>query len=138
MRTTTKWIHGEEFESRQDHHPVRLDGSGKHGVSPKAVLLSALAACSGIDVVEILRKMRVPFESLEIDAQARMTTTIPKIFEHIELVFRIDADPKSEERIHKAIRLSLDKYCGVATMLRKNCAISYRLMVGGKSLLSSS
>ena len=129
MRTTTKWIKEQEFESRQEHNRIKLDGTRKHGISPKAVLLSGLAACTGIDVVEILQKMRVEFSSLEIETQATMTEDIPKIFKDIEVVFRIKTDHGNRDKIIKAIELSLEKYCGVATMLRKNSPINYRLII---------
>ena len=108
MRTTTKWIKEQEFESRQEHHSLRLDGTRKHGVSPKAVLLSGLAACSGIDVVEILQKMRVAFSSLEIETQATMTEDIPKIFKDIgpfEAVNHVELlSDKDDPALHAAAR----------------------------------
>jgi putative redox protein len=129
MRTSTKWIKEQQFESRQDHNSLKFDGARKHGISPKAVLLSGLAACSGIDVVEILQKMRVEFTSLEIETQATMTKDVPQIFQEIEVVFRIKTEPVNRKKIIKAIELSLEKYCGVAIMLRKNSPINYRLVI---------
>jgi len=129
MRTITKWIKGEEFESHQQHNHLKLDGKRERGISPKAVLLSGLAACAGIDVVEILQKMRVHFDSLEIDTEATMTEGIPKIFSHIEVVFKIKTNKINRNKVTKAIELSLEKYCGVATMLRKNSPISYTLVI---------
>jgi putative redox protein len=129
MRTITRWIKHEEFESRQDENKIKLDGKKKHGISPKAVLLSGLAACSGIDVVEILQKMRVEFSSLEIETEAEMTEETPKIFRQIEVLFKIKTDPVNKDKVIKAIELSLNKYCGVATMLRKNSPIDYQLII---------
>lgn len=129
MKTSTKWIKDQEFESHQEGNTVKLDGTKKNGISPKAVLLSGLAACSGIDVVEILQKMRVEFSSLEIDAEAEMTHHTPTIFKNIEVLFKIKTNPKNRDKVIKAIELSLDKYCGVATMLRKNSPINYRLVI---------
>ena len=67
MKTITKWKRKHEFESWQDHNSIQIDGSRQHAISPKALLLSELAGCSGIDVVDILTKMRVTFSKLEID-----------------------------------------------------------------------
>lgn len=129
MRTITKWIKEEEFESHQQHNHIKLDGKREKGISPKAVLLSGLAACSGIDVVEILQKMRVSFKSLEIETEATMTEGTPKIFSHIDVIFKINTASTNREKVIKAIELSLEKYCGVATMLRKNSPISYKLVI---------
>jgi putative redox protein len=38
-------------------------------------------------------------------------------------------DKVNEEKIRKAIELSLEKYCGVAAMLRKNSEILYTLQL---------
>ncbi|HEV7782786.1 MAG TPA: OsmC family protein [Chitinophagaceae bacterium] len=129
MKTTTTWKTGEDFESRQDNNSIQLDGNRANGFSPKALLLSGLAACSGIDVVNILEKMRVEFSKLMIDAEAEQTENHPKVFKEILVTFRIKTAKENEEKVRKAIGLSLDKYCGVAAMLKKNSAINYKLEI---------
>jgi putative redox protein len=129
MKTTTTWKSGEEFESRQDHNQVQLDGNRKNGFSPKALLLSGLAACSGIDVVDILEKMRVAFTAFTIDAEADQTEEHPKVFKDIMITYRIKTARENEEKVKKAINLSLEKYCGVSAMLKKNSAINYTLVI---------
>ena len=129
MKTTTKWISGEQFESHQEHNSILLDGNRQNGFSPKALLLAGLAACSGIDVVEILEKMRVTFSDLVIDTETEQTDSHPKVFKDIMLTYRIKADSHDEEKIRKAINLSLDKYCGVSAMLKKNSPIHYELVI---------
>lgn len=130
MKTTTIWKKGEEFESRQEHNIVQLDGNRENGFSPKALLLSGLAACSGIDVVEILKKMRIEFSDFTIDTEAEQTTEHPKVFTAIEITYRMKTELENEDRIKKAIELSLDKYCGVSAMLKKNSPINYKLVIG--------
>ncbi|MBA2744922.1 MAG: OsmC family protein, partial [Flavisolibacter sp.] len=88
-----------------------------------------LAGCSGIDVVEILEKMRVPFSGLSIDAEAEQTEDLPKVFKTIHLTFHVKVDKDQEDKVRKAIDLSLEKYCGVAAMLRKNSSIEYTLKI---------
>jgi putative redox protein len=80
-------------------------------------------------VVEILEKMRVPFASLEIDAEAEQTDDHPKVFKTIHLTYKLKADESQREKIRKAIELSLEKYCGVAAMLKKNSEIQYELII---------
>jgi putative redox protein len=127
MKTKTVWKKKEEFKSFQDHNEINLDGNKENGFSPKALLLSALAACSGIDVVEILIKMRVAFSDFEIDTEAEQTTEHPKVFKEIMLTYKLKSDISNEEKIKKAIDLSLEKYCGVSAMLKKNSPIHYKL-----------
>ena len=89
--------------------------------------MSGLAACSGIDVVEILVKKRVVFSDLEITVETEQTTEHPKVYKDILVIFRLKTAAENEEKVRKAIELSIDKYCGVSAMLKKNSAISYKL-----------
>jgi putative redox protein len=129
MKTITRWKEDQEFESWQEKNSIRLDGNKKNGFGPKALLLSGLAACSGIDVVEILGKMRVPFTSLEIEAESEQTQEHPKVFKHVLITYRIKTDRGNEAKLRKAIELSLEKYCGVSAMLKKNSPVEYKLEI---------
>ncbi len=127
MTTVTKWTKEHEFISHQAENEIHLDGSMKNGFSPKALLLAAVAACSGIDVVDILAKMRVDLESLEIETSATQTEEHPKVFNEVTLLYRVKAPRQDEEKIIKAVDLSMEKYCGVSAMLKKNSPVLYRI-----------
>jgi len=129
MKTITTWKKEFEFESKQEHNAINLDGNKKNGFGPKALLLSGLAGCSGVDVVDILEKMRIKFSSLEISSEATLTEDHPKVFKEIRLTYKIKTDKNNEEKVIKAIDLSLEKYCGVSAMLKKNSPISYKLII---------
>jgi len=124
MKTITTWKTGQAFHSTKDDHSIEVDGNG---FNPKALLLTGLAACAGIDVVEILEKMRVPFASLSIETLTEQTEGTPRVFRDIHLNFIIKTDEGNRPKLVKAIELSLEKYCGVAAMLRKHSAIHYIL-----------
>jgi putative redox protein len=98
-------------------------------VGPKALLLSGLAGCSGIDVVEVLEKMRVPFADLRIEVEAGQTEEHPRVFTGIHMTYYIKTEEENRDKVNKAIVLSLDKYCGVAAMLKKNSPIHYELVI---------
>ena len=129
MKTVTTWKTHHEFESMQGHNQIQLDGNQENGFSPKALLLSGLGACSGIDVVDILEKMRVKLDALTIEAEAEQTEEHPKVFKEILITYRAKTDASNEDKVKKAIDLSLEKYCGVAAMLGKNSPISYKLII---------
>lgn len=124
MKTSTTWKSGRAFSSTYNQHQLEVDGNG---FSPKALLLTGLAACSGIDVVMILEKMKVPFADLVIDVETEQTDTDPKVFKDLVMVFRIRTGEENRGKVHKAIDLSLEKYCGVAAMLQKHAAITYTI-----------
>lgn len=126
-KTITTWIQDEEFESAHEGNKIKVDGHKKNGHGPKALLLSGLAGCSGIDVVGILKKQRVQFSDVEITVEADQTDEHPRVFKDITITFRLKTAAENEEKVRKAIELSLDKYCGVSAMLKKNSAIHYKL-----------
>ncbi|HKZ65949.1 MAG TPA: OsmC family protein [Chitinophagaceae bacterium] len=127
MKTSTTWKHDQAFESRLEENVFNIDGNRKEGPNPKALLLSAIAACSGIDVVDILVKMRVSFSDLTIDVETEQTTEHPRVFKDIWITYKLKTGEENEDKIKKAIDLSLEKYCGVSAMLKKNSPIHYKL-----------
>ncbi|MEI2740187.1 MAG: OsmC family protein [Chitinophagaceae bacterium] len=129
MKTVTTWKKRHEFESKQGENSIKLDGNKENGFSPKALLLAGLAGCSGIDVVDILEKMRVEFSDFTIDTEATQTDEHPKVFKEVLITYRVKTDKENEEKVKKAINLSLEKYCGVSAMLRKNSPVNYKLVI---------
>ena len=127
MKTTTVWKTGHSFNSTQNSSKIEIDA--KNGFSPKALLLSGLAGCTGVDVVDILEKMRVPFADLQIEAQADQTEEHPRIFKAINLTYHLKTGQENRDKVKKAIDLSLEKYCGVAAMLKKNSPIEYEIIL---------
>jgi putative redox protein len=130
MKTITTWKKKHEFDSYHDENKIQIDGDKENGFGPKALLLAGLAGCSGVDVVDILEKMRVDFSDLVIETEAEQTDEHPKVFKEIRLTFRVKTDSGNEDKVRKAIELSLEKYCGVSAMLRKNSPINYKLIIG--------
>lgn len=133
MKVTTSWVETLAFDVKADTgHVARLDtsvengGSGS-GMNPKKMLLGSLCGCSGIDVVEILHKMKVSFTKLEIEASAEQTEDHPKVFKFIDMVYRCDASPEDLDKLNRAVSLSKEKYCGISAMLAKHCPINYTI-----------
>lgn len=117
--------------------PFKIDadeqfGGKGYGPVPKPLVLSALAGCTGMDVVAILNKMQMPFEGFEVSVDGDLTTEHPKVYHSIRIQYKF-AGPKLElEKIQKAIKLSLDKYCGVAAMLKKTATITFEVVLNGE------
>lgn len=88
-------------------------------------MLASLCGCSGIDVVEILNKMKVPFTTLSIEATAEQTDTVPKVFSVINMTYKADVGEAHLDQFNRAVSLSQEKYCGVSAMLAKVCPIHY-------------
>jgi putative redox protein len=132
MKTTTIWKSGHAFDSFQNNARIEIDA--RAGFGPKALLLSGLAGCSGIDVVEVLEKMRVPFSGLKIEVEADQTEDHPKVFKDIHIHYIVGTEEENRAKVKKAVDLSLDKYCGVSAMLKKNSKIDYTITIQSDSI----
>ena len=82
-----------------------------------------------IDIVDILKKMRVAFSEFSIEVKAEQTTEDPKVYKDIYITYKMKTDKENKDKVKKAIDLSLEKYCGVSAMLRKNSPIHYTLEI---------
>lgn len=129
MKTITKWKKKHEFESFHGENKISIDGDKENGYGPKALLLAGLAGCSGVDVVDILEKMRVDFSSFDIETEALLTDEHPKVFKDVLITYILKTDGGNKDKVKKAIDLSLEKYCGVSAMLQKNSPINYKLVI---------
>ena len=88
-----------------------IGGEGK-GMRPMEVLLSALATCSAMDVLHILRKQKEPLERLQLAIEGVRADAVPSPFTRVELVFTAHGrvDP---HKLQRAVGLAVDKYCSV-------------------------
>ena len=131
MNVTAKWVDALAFDGVSDNgHTVRMDttvegGSLNSGMSPKKLLLASLCGCSGIDVVDILKKMKVDYSKLEVFAEADQTTTHPMVFTNIHMVYKADVSTENLDKFKRAVALSHETYCGISAMLVKHCTIDY-------------
>ena len=71
-------------------HQVQIDttvenGGTNTGPGPKRLMLTALAGCTGIDIVSILDKMKVAFSDLSIDTEATLSDDHPKFTNMLKL-----------------------------------------------------
>ena len=134
MKTTTFWKAGFAFDSHFKNNTIALDdanssGRDDSGFSPKALLLSGLAGCTGIDLVSILDKMKAPYTGIRIEAEAEQTDEHPRVFKEIFIIYFVKIPADFEDKVKRAVDLSLEKYCGVAAMLRKHCAIHAKVVI---------
>ncbi|MBI4721761.1 MAG: OsmC family protein [Candidatus Stahlbacteria bacterium] len=97
--------------------------------TPMELLLIALGGCTGMDVVSLLQKMKVKFNSLEIELKGDRSDEHPRVYKKIELVYKVKGDNVPEDKVRKAVKLSQDKYCSVSAMLKPNVEISYTIEV---------
>ena len=103
----------------------KKSGGTEEGLRPMETVLVALASCSAMDIVHILKKQRQELEDLDITVTGERVDAVPSVFSSIELHYQ--ASGKVElEKLERAAQLSIETYCSVAAMLRDAVKISYR------------
>lgn len=135
MKTSvsTQWTQGMSFESNIDNHKIAIDsavqfGGQDKGPSPKKLLLTGLAGCTGMDVVSILQKMRQEMSFFNIIVEADMTEDHPKYYNKINIKYQFKkSDNLDSTKVDRAIELSQQQYCGVAFMFRHFAAITHEV-----------
>jgi putative redox protein len=106
-----------------------IDGDKQSGASPVELLLEALAACSSIDVVSILEKMRTPAAKFEVTLEADRNETEPRYVTDAKMLFDVWGDGIAPDKLVRAINLSISKYCSVYHSLRDDLKLQplYRI-----------
>lgn len=122
------------FEMDINGHTVTTDASVENGgndlgPSPKALLLAGLIGCSGIDIMSITKKMKVDLDDLNVDIEAETREEDPKIYNYIKIIYRFKGKNVPYDKVERAVKLSMEKYCGVSAMLEKAVPISYEVVV---------
>ncbi|MCK9444501.1 MAG: OsmC family protein [Tissierellaceae bacterium] len=122
------------FEMDLNGHRFIMDanesvGGNNLGPRPKPLLLAGLIGCTGMDVVSILKKMKVELDDLNISVEADATTEHPKVYENIKLIYKFRGRDLPMDKLEKAVTLSQDRYCGVTAMLRKATDITHEIII---------
>lgn len=129
MITAVEWKQSEIFEGRTESgHAITFDTSAEHasGVSPLEAVLTALCACTSVDVVSILEKKREPLIGLTVSASGEQAAQPPRVFTRIHLTYRIRGEV-AKKAAEDAVSLSKNKYCSVSKMLEKAAEITYSI-----------
>ena len=128
QQATITWTEGEQFRATgPSGHTLTLDGDRQRnsGPGPMELLIMGLGACSGIDVVIILKKKRQDLKRLEVRVEGERAPDPPTVWTKLKVHFTLagqDLDPKA---VAHAIELSRTKYCSVAATLSKTAAIEW-------------
>ena len=130
----TSWQGNMKFDAVVSGHHVIMDalpvvGGNDEGARPKELMLASLAGCTGMDVVSILKKMRVEPEYFNIRVEAEMTEEHPKHYTAMHIIYEFKGEGLELEKLQKAVKLSQDQYCGVSTAYRKAMEITYEIVV---------
>ncbi len=137
MESKTTWIGGMQFKAENRGLISNFDVSEEQGgenfaPTPKEILLNAMCACSGMDVVSIAKKMRMELSSVSMEAKAEKTHTIPSFFASVHIKYFLEGKDLDREKVIRLVSLSMTKYCGVSYMVSKATPITYDITLNGK------
>jgi putative redox protein len=123
METNVVWNSKLSFTGIARNHETVMDatlasGGLNRGPTPKEILLEAMCACSGIDVIAILEKQKITPLTFEMKAHAEQTKTTPAYFSFIHVEYKFVGELELKALIN-SVHLSMSKYCGVSYMLNK-------------------
>jgi putative redox protein len=133
-KVETSWKGNMKFDALVSGHHIIMDalpevGGKNEGPRPKELMLASLAGCTGMDVVSILKKMRVEIESFNVEVEADLTEEHPKQYTKMHLTYIFKGQNLDIEKLKKAIDLSQEKYCGVSAMYRKSMELAYEIKI---------
>jgi putative redox protein len=130
-----KQLKGSTFAAKAgSKHWVMMDTKGEAGgndgaSTPKELVLMALAGCTSMDVISILKKKKSPVIDYECIVKGFERDEHPKIFTEIHVEYVFYGDGIKPEDVERAIDLSVTKYCSVSAILSASAKMthSYRI-----------
>jgi putative redox protein len=129
MQTASiKWIGDEKFVATSPSgHAITIDSdrASNNAPGPMELVLMALGACTGTDVVSILKKKRQKLEELEVICSGERASEPPTVWIRLEILYRLRGS-LDEAAVKRAIELSEKKYCSVSAMLQKTATLTWR------------
>src|SRR3954447_23193403 len=132
MELTVKWAENMAFSGvTASGHEIRMDaaeeiGGQNSGARPMELVLYAVAGCTGIDIISILKKMRLEPTSFQMDVKGNRAEDHPKRFTQIHIHYALEGE-LPEDKVFRAIQLSNDKYCSVSHSLNADITTSYSI-----------
>ena len=137
---TTKWTQKSQFETDNPSgykftmFDKSQDNGDVVGFAPKALMLSSLAGCSGLDVVSLLEKMRAEVAEFYIEVSGELTDEHPKYYHKVKVDYHFSDVNLQEDKIQKAVNLSVTKYCGVMEMFRRFATVKTEIHLHKKEV----
>jgi len=130
----TEWKGDMAFEADVNGHKVIMDapveGGGQNlGGSPKKLQLVALSGCTGMDVVSILKKMRVDIEKCNIEVQGDVTDEHPRHYSKMHVIYEFTGKKLPLDKLEKAVKMSEETYCGVEALYRKAIVVTSEIRI---------
>lgn len=128
------WLEKMTFSAEVNGHKITLDAAEKvggenRGPRPKPLMLAALAGCTGMDVVSILKKMRVEVDDFNVIVEGDLTEEHPKQFSKMHVIYEFKGKNLPMNKLKKAVSLSEERYCGVSATYRQAMELTTEIKI---------
>jgi len=128
------WEKKMRFSTSLNGHKLILDvdesaGGENKGPRPKQLMLVALGGCTGMDVVSILRKMKVDVDDFHVRVEGELTTEHPRHYHRIHTIYEFKGTNLPMEKLEKAVSLSEERYCGVSAVYKKTVEMTSEIRI---------
>jgi putative redox protein len=128
------WKENLAFECDMDGHHLVVDASKESGGDdlgprPKKLMMAALAGCTGIDVVSILKKMKVEPEAFNVIVEGDVADEHPMRYYKMKVIYQFNGKDLPLDKLEKAVKLSEEKYCGVSAAYRLAMDLSTEIRI---------
>lgn len=130
------WMDGMRFNALVQGHTVVMDapervGGNDEGPVPKPLVLTALAGCTGMDVIALLRKEGRKLRSFAIRVNGMLSKGAPMVYVAAHLRFDAEGAADDQQALIGAVQRSQNELCGVAAMLRCSLPVTWQLRFNG-------
>ncbi len=133
-KITVSWTEDMAFETELNGHKLIIDADDKvggkdKGPRPKPLMMLSLAGCAGMDVISILKKMRVDVDSFNVKVEGDLTEEHPKHYNKMHLIYEFTGKNLPYDKLEKAVNLSQDRYCGVSAIYSKAMELTSEIKI---------
>ena len=124
-------VDGMHFAGAIDDDRIDLDaeesiGGVGFGPQPHRLLLLAMAGCTAMDVISILRKKRQEVSGLRVEVQGSRAEQHPRVYTRFEVLYRVRGTAIDPQAVERSIELSTTRYCPVINLLKRVAPVTTR------------
>ncbi len=132
---------GLAFDVELGGHTIRVDapeefGGKNSGAKPTYFILASIMTCTGMDIVTMLRKDKVEFDSFSLSCETEIDEKVPRTFSRGTVYYHLNGDFSEEglNQIRRAVKISKEKHCLVSITLEKSFPIGFKILVNDKEI----
>ncbi len=136
------WMGKMQFNALVNGHTVIMDapdraGGEDLGPIPKPFILTALAGCTGMDVIGLLRKQGAALDRCDVRVSGEINSTPPIVYTSIHVTFDLHGPIAHRDAAISVARRSQQELCGVASMLKRIVPVTWEIIYNDQVVLRS-